>query len=282
MNSTRKNTLIILASIVIVAVIAVGTVFIFKAFQKPTEETNQTQLTAQDTVSLAATTLQADPQTKDFEFLPNGKGQRQSIIVADAKTNTALIVSSESYVAFQKLGAVTTENVTKTKDTVKKFFTDNKFVESKSINAGSTIALRYASGGTQCQFSHFVDNLNTNNGFQLVCTNVSDHSNDLLLIDQLLDLWKKPVTYDYLMQDSITEGNYTIKSINTVNTSDPAKSHTLLYAKDNGAWVYIADATEGDPKLSNGKYILNDDLKKGLANAQYGPLLTKYLGSAKK
>jgi uncharacterized protein YpmB len=279
----KSKPFIILVSIILVGVFASATVFIFQVTEskKATVSTQSSTKTleAKDIITIASVDLKEVVATKEYTFLPSNDTQLQSLILMDTSSDLRLEVQSKQYIQLQKYGPVTAAELQEMTQTFEKILTQNQFTRDTTFTSDKNALLHYSYLDVQCQLSRFNDEDNTSNSFQLTCTNTSDHADDLSVVALLLSLWDTPSAFDYVTKASISDDTYTIASVSTITLNDTDMSHTLLFAKESDTWTYIGDSRQGDQSLSNGKYILNEKIKAGIANPKYGPLLTKFLST---
>jgi hypothetical protein len=278
MFTSHKKLFIIVMGIVIVSIVAVLVVLLLNQTKSITPSTKP--IASKDIVIALRETLKAGA-TKSYIFQEPAPENHTNIFVNSTTSSTVLLTTTTNFVTFSKNSVVSSDELDNLKTTVTSYLTKNGFTEAKTINT-TTILLRFGRADADCQLSRFAAEGDKMTTFELACIDRIDASEKLKQIDSLLALWTKRVTFDYISQDSISDATYELRIISAINIVNPGKSHRLLFINDKGTWKYIGDANEGDLSQSNGKFIINDDIKKALSDPGYGGLVSKYIPTTKK
>jgi hypothetical protein len=109
---------------------------------------------------------------------------------------------------------------------------------------------------------------------QLLCIEKSSYDTQVSNISQLNKLWPaaSSTSYDLLSLETVTKDSHTIALLYAIPKSTNV-AHILIFAKTNDNWVYIGDAGAGTSVVANEKYVINQSIKDGLDNPNYGSLL---------
>ncbi len=274
--TVKYKRLTIAASVVILVVIATATVLLLN--QRTTKPQVSKDLSLQ-VVAKVKNTL--SDESNKYTIVSQPKGYKYTILVNGLGTSTVLNSTTDTGIQFTQKISMASSDTTATVDSIKSILLKDNYEIIPSLDTYSVLA-RFTNSDTDCQLSQSTNASKDTMTFEFACANIADHSNEVKLVDSLLKLWKNKTAFDYVTQDSFSNGTYELKIIGTNTVSNATNSHTLLYIHDNGVWKYLADASEGDQTLSNGKFILNADVKAAMADPNYGSFVKQYISPEKK
>jgi hypothetical protein len=274
---TKKSKIIMtIISILVLGVIGVSVFILLSRTAVPA--TNTASVIKSDGIVSEFDAKVADgTMLSHYSLVPLAKTTTATVIMADARLPKPLSVQTTHIATIGQA-----DNQTLSDDAMKTITAEVKsYLEAKglktdtSISGVDSIVLRYTNDSTTCQLnkSIFVNTTTSALDMTLACADTDTYTDDVSLTNTLLDLWKNPsVTYSYLTLGTLSNDTYSVATVNPVNPTSTDPVVTLVFVKDVD-WLFITDTSKGDQSLSDGKHIVNDDLKAAFDNPKYGAFL---------
>ena len=283
-NNTKpkiiKRIALVVLAVIVVALIAVGTVLILKNINPKT--TNNINLTS--AANIVSDYIKPDAITS----LSSDKYQQQ--------TNDSSIIGYKSSNQTYSVNIATKDSVL--------FYTNQKsesddtkdiqnqtiaFMEQKGLNKIESLTAAdksaqyttFADSSTVCQLIDYIPP--TDSGMlpyhQISCADNNLIDQEYLDIEKLLSIYRESQTLSAFTQaNKYTESKDGISYSVIFLTKQNSESQLLFAAVDNN-WAYIGDLMAGDPKYSNAKYIITPEIQDKISDPKYNNfLIDKLLG----
>lgn len=275
-----KRIALIVLAVIVVALIAVGTVLILKNINQKTT----------DNISLeSATNIVSDYIKPDaIASLSSDKYQQQtnnSYIIGYKSSNQTYSINittkdSVLFYANQKPESDSTKDI---QDQTIAFMAQKKLnkIESPTTADKNVQYTTFVGLLTVCQLIDYLPP--TESGMlpyhQISCADNSLIEQEYLDIEKLLSIYRESQTLPVFTQaNKYTESKDEVSYSIIFLTKQSSESQLLFAAVDNN-WTYIGDLMAGDPKYSNAKYIITPEIKDKISDPKYNNfLIDKLLG----
>lgn len=285
MMTTRKKLIYAIIIVIIAAAVTIGVfMIVFRPQTKQTDSSTVSKTTAVSITTAFATDVNNGKTLKAYTLATTAEDAQANILLTDKKTNSLVQVSGKQIAVIKTSDVLSPTNITEVTVAVKSFLENKGFTsDDKKVTGDSSVLLRESTDDIACQLiANQILETETFTDVTLVCTDINDHKAELEVVNQLIESWsdKGSATIGYLTQDLSSNDKYSVMVINNVDAKTNTRLNTLVFVKKDNTWTYIGDASKGDQSLSTGKYILNDAIKKGVSNPDYGTYLKEVLSTS--
>lgn len=278
----RRLTIVGIA-VVILAVVAVGTVFVLKSLVPKKISSSIMSVSADETVALygapgAITGLSEnlyEQQVYDGSSIPVIYKTPERSFAVSTLTSQNVLFYSKSKSAQNDIQAIQQQT-----DTFMKAKGYQRVANSTDSKSTGVQYATFVSDAAVCQLissspSSSQPDTEIPVSHQLACAEKQAISDEYVQTDKLLKLYsgKQLPSYTSVTRTVVTEGD---KSFATLSLRNKTKSPMLLFAAVHDQWSFIADLN-GSTGESNSKYVITPDIKTKLGDPKYGGFLMKYI-----
>ena len=209
--------------------------------------------------------------------------QTSDVIYKPASSSFAIITQTPHNVLFYSKTAQATDISKEVREQVAMLLESGGYKKIENVGSARSENPAYATFETPlsvCQLSSSQPAANsaTPAYHKLACSDKTAIQAAYEAVTPLLTLFKESgqtvSAYDEVSRTSKTEGS---KSLAILNLSGSSGINSLLFAAVDNKWSYLGNLSGSDNSQTNGKYVLNAELRRAIADPRYGDFLTKNL-----